>query len=247
VSDASPRFALAAEGLPQQAVTVDPWLRAAPEEPVLGLNLACAWPFPNDLQAAYEQMADELTSLDPAAWVYPFAQTHVTLVTFLNFARFPHPTACQEQTARAVAARFAGEWEWRREPRGRGGIGPFELHFAGLRLSRAAAFVEWRNPAGEVGLIRQMAEAWAHADADLAALGPAAGFGVPNIIHSTVLRFRGPLADPPAFLAGFERLAGRIRLSSLPVRDLLITAETRPYMRAGQVLHRLSLEDQPRS
>jgi len=221
---------------------VDAWLLEAADRPVLGLNLACAWPFPEELRAAYEQWTKELSRLDAGAWLYPFAQTHVTLATLLSFARFPHPGPAQSQTVASVARRCGEAWErWRKKDEG-ATIRPFELHFAGLRLASAAAFLEWRNPSGEVELIRRFAADWARSDAGLWEVLLAGGFTVPRIIHSTVLRFRALPSNFGAFRAGFDRIARQTEFRPLRVSALLLTAETEPYMRAGRALHQLALD-----
>ena len=223
-------------------VRVDAWLRGAADTPVLGLNLACAWPFPEELRTAYEQWTKELTQLDAGAWLYPFAQTHVTLATLLSFARFPRPGPTHGQTVASVARRCVEAWEdWRKEGDGVT-VCPFELHFAGLRLDSAAAFLEWRNPSGEVELIRRFADGWAHSEAGLWQVLQAGGFTVPRIIHSTVLRFRALPSDFGAFRAGFDRLARQMEFRPLRVSAVLLTAETQPYMRAGRTLRRLALD-----
>lgn len=223
-------------------VRVDAWLRGAADTPVLGLNLACAWPFPEELRATYEQWTKKLTQLDAGAWLYPFAQTHVTLATLLSFARFPHPVPAHGQTVASVARRCVEAWDcWRKEGDG-ATIRPFELHFAGLRLASAAAFLEWRNPSGELELIRRFAARWARSEAGLWGVLQAGGFTVPRIIHSTVLRFRALPSDLRAFRAGFDRIARQVEFRPLRVSALLLTAETQPYMRAGRTLHRLALD-----
>jgi hypothetical protein len=69
----------------------------------------------------------------------------------------------------------------------------------------------------------------------------ALGLTVPGIIHSTVLRFVRAPADLARFLATFDRLAAEPGLGSARISEILVTAETRPYMRSGEVLHRFRL------
>src|SRR5580704_1173288 len=71
----------------ERGVVVDALLANDPDGPVFGFNLACAWPFPEAAARFYRPIAQRLAALDPAVYVYPEWETHVTIVTFINFSR----------------------------------------------------------------------------------------------------------------------------------------------------------------
>jgi hypothetical protein len=64
---------------------------------------------------------------------------------------------------------------------------------------------------------------------------------VPGIIHSTVMRFRQPPPDLEKFLSAFDALAAETDFPPIQVGEILLTSETKPYMRAGEILRRFKL------
>src|SRR5580704_5991240 len=69
----------------EHGMVVDSLLATDAEAPVFGFNLACAWPFPAAAARFYRPLAERLAALDPAVYVYPEWETHVTILTFANF------------------------------------------------------------------------------------------------------------------------------------------------------------------
>ena len=67
------------------------------------------------------------------------------------------------------------------------------------------------------------------------------GLNVPGIVHSTVLRFHGSPPDLRSFLAAFDEIAADTKFPAIQVRELLLTSETNPYMREGEILRRFKL------
>ena len=49
-------------------LTPDKFLGNDPDAPTFGINLACAWPFPDAMRAEYERMTQRFTALGP--WLY---------------------------------------------------------------------------------------------------------------------------------------------------------------------------------
>ena len=60
---------------------------------VYGLNITIAWPLPSQYRTAYEEMAQHVAALDRGLYVYPFAQTHVTVITAVSFKHQINPCA----------------------------------------------------------------------------------------------------------------------------------------------------------
>src|SRR5262249_28477939 len=74
-----------------QGLLADRFLGNDADAPTFGLNLACAWPFPDEWRESYERMARRFAAIGPWLYVYPFEFTHVTLVTSPSFSRHVRP------------------------------------------------------------------------------------------------------------------------------------------------------------
>jgi hypothetical protein len=214
----------------EQGFAADPLL-AALEAPVFGLNVAFGWPLPAAVRAAYEAVYARLAALDPAAYVYPHAQTHVTVATLVNFKQHPNPTGTETRYLLGLVPAIA-----RALHHACAGLAPFAIEIGPPVLVRAAAFLPILNPGGEVRRIRQvLAEELRGVDPELSPLK------LPNAVHSTVMRFRRPPSDPDAFVAGFLEIARGVRFGAATIDELLVTTETKPYMRGGKIVARTSL------
>lgn len=238
--DAAKRAALRAE-IRRDGLLADKFLNDDPEVSTFGLNLACAWPFPEAWRANYERLANRLGALGPWVYAYPFPFTHVTLVTLVSFARHVHPSpelvsVCEGEIPEIIAALgplFAENSSER--------IKPFMLQPQALVLSRTAGIMPLRNPDGEVARLRERTMALLQRNASLYRELTEHGLNVPGIIHSTVLRFRRPPQDLEEFLATFDDLAADRSFPPLEVGEVLLTSETKPYMRGGEILWRFKL------
>lgn len=210
---------------PPGAFEADPLLGRL-DTPVLGLNVAVHWPLPQAFRAEYERMRARLGRLDPGVYVYPFEQTHVTVATIVSFKRHERPDPADQARILSILPALGGRLEAVAEP-----LRPFTMRFGAPVLVSAAAFLPITNPTGEIQAIRQ-----GLAD------GPwAEGLQIPRAIHSTILRFREPPRDPAGFGRDFAEIASEIELGEAVVDVLLITTETRPYMMAGRIVHRIQL------
>jgi hypothetical protein len=67
------------------------------------------------------------------------------------------------------------------------------------------------------------------------------GLNVPGIIHSTIMRFKGQPENLERFLKDFDKVVAGIQPFPLAIGELLLTTETKPYMRAGEIVHRFPL------
>jgi hypothetical protein len=67
------------------------------------------------------------------------------------------------------------------------------------------------------------------------------GLNVPGIIHSTIMRFKREPNDLPKLLADFDQVAATTEPFPLAIDELLLTTETKPYMRAGDIVDRFPL------
>jgi hypothetical protein len=211
--------------------TADPLL-AHLDAPFLGLNVAFGWPLPAAFRAAYEVLQARLAALDPAAYLYPYAETHVTVATVVNFKQHPDPSPEERRRLREVIPTVAIALD-----RACAGIAPFPIDVGPPVLVRPAAFLPILNPGAEVRRIR---EALAAA---LRGAGPAlAELRLPTAVHSTVLRFHRPPPDPAAFTARFLEIAQDVHFGPATVEELLVTTETKAYMLEGEIVARTRLK-----
>jgi hypothetical protein len=214
----------------RQGLAPDPLLERL-ERPVLGLNVALHWPLPAAFREKYEKLCARLSALDAGAYVYPYAETHVTVATLVSFKRHENPDAAEQ-------ARIRGYLPYLIETVGRitADIPTFSIDIGAPVLVRAAAFLPILNPGGEIARLREAL------DPALRAAGPELSLArIPRAVHMTILRFRTIPRDPVAFVQGFRSVAGETSFGSASVEDLLITSETRPYMTQGGIEHRFRL------
>jgi len=245
VSEADPfnarKLAALREEILTQGLVADRFLANDADCPAFGLNLACAWPFPDALRAAYEKMAGWLIACSPGLYVYPFPFTHVTLVTLISFSRHTRPSSelvktlagRTDEIIAALAPLFAGD--------SIDCIKPFTLQPQVPVLSRSAGILPLVNPEGEVARLRRRVTELLQCYAPLHRELVERGLNVPGIIHSTVARFAQTPPDLNAFLSAFDEIAADIKFPAIQVGELLLTSETKPYMRGGEILHRFKL------
>ena len=224
-----------------QGLIADRFLASDADCPTFGLNLACAWPFPDALRAAYSPMAEQLAACSPGLYVYPFPFTHVTLVTLISFSRHVRSSSelvkalagKTDEIIAALAPLFAENSTER--------IKSFTLQPEAPVLSRTAVILPLLNADGEVARLRQRVTELLQRHAPLHCELVERGLNVPGIIHSTVARFAQTPPDLNEFLSTFDPIAASTKLPPIPVTEILLTSETKPYMRGGEILHRFKL------
>jgi hypothetical protein len=219
----------------ERGFVVDEVLATDPDGPVFGFNLACAHPFPERAARFYRPIAQRLAALDPGVYVYPEWETHVTLMTFVNFSlhRRVGPEALAAWRAlihpvrdliRPLLARRA-----------------FQLVCGPPELSRKAAILPITDATGAIAEVRNTVVAALAREAGLRAELERGGLNVPGIIHSTIMRFKSQPGNRARFLAEFDEAAAAAEPIALEINELLLTTETKPYMREGEVAHRFAL------
>jgi len=235
------KLATMREEIRRDGLLADQFLADDPDIPAFGLNLACAWPFPEFWRASYERMANRLGALGPGVYVYPFPFTHVTLVTLVSFARHARPTAALMkpllETLPEITATLSPLFTADSPDR----IKHFKVHPQLPVLARGAGILPLLNPDGEVRRLRQRTVELLQHNEPLHRELTQRGLNVPGIIHSTVMRFRQPLPDLEKFLAAFDQIAAETSFPPVEVEEILLTSETKPYMRGGEVLRRFQL------
>jgi predicted RNase H-like HicB family nuclease len=220
----------------EHGVVADALLAMDPDGPVFGFNLACAWPFPAQAAQIYQRLAERLTALDPAVYVYPDWETHVTIMTFVNFSlhRRPEPERLAQLQSLLDPVRELIRPLLKRPA--------FRLMLGSPVLTRKAAILPISDATGAIAAIRQTVCAALKTDRALHAELVRAGMNVPGIIHSTILRFKSAPCNLAKFLADFDEAAAIAEPFPLAIDELLLTTETKPYMRAGEIVERFQLE-----
>jgi hypothetical protein len=238
-SDSSEYFARQRQEIKEQGLITDGFLATEPDCPVFGINLACAHPFPAMAEASYLAMAARLAELDEGVYVYPIWQTHITIMTFLNFSLHRRPSAEQLEELRSwidpVIEVLRSVFDTEQ-------FEPFRLEFQPPVLTRKAALLPVANPSGEIARMRRRAGQLLADRKELHERLLRGGLNVPGIIHSTVMRLTRAPRDLPRFSAGFDAVAAATAPFAATVREILLTAETKPYMRGGEVVQRFALE-----
>jgi hypothetical protein len=108
-------------------------------------------------------------------------------------------------------------------------------------LTRKAAILPIADATGTIARLRHSVGAALAADKALHAQLVRGGLNVPGIIHSTIMRFKSEPGDLARLLADFDQAAATAEPFPLAIDELLLTTETKPYMRAGEILDRFAL------
>lgn len=242
--DAAKRAAMREEIL-RDGLLADKFLSQDPDVPTYGLNLACAWPFPASWRASYEKMAAQLRALGPEVYVYPFEFTHITLVTLVSFSRHLNPPRALVSKLDAIIPQLLAVLAPLFDENSSERVRSFDLQPQSPVLARGAGILPLLNPDGEVQRLRRRVVELLRGHPALYEELNARGMNVPGIIHSTVLRLRQPPTDQCKFLAGFDEASASVGFPTLTVGEILLTSETKPYMRGGEILQRFHLGAQP--
>jgi len=219
----------------EHGLVVDALLAADPDGPVFGFNLACAYPFPAPAARHYRPIAERLAALDPAVYVYPARETHVTIVTFVSFRlherlgleRLAHLRSLINPVRDMIRPLLEGP--------------AFKLVLGPPVLTRKAAILPISDATGAIARIRQTVRTALAADKALHTELVRGGLNAPDIVHSTIMRFKSEPRNLAKFLADFDEVAAAAEPFTLAIDELLLTTETKPYMRAGEVIHRFPL------
>ena len=102
-------------------------------------------------------------------------------------------------------------------------------------LVREAAFLPVYNPTREIDNIRKQALEI------LRASDSTYDVGIPEGIHSTILRFREVPSDKAEFVRRFEQITKECILGNGRINSVYITEETKPYMREAHILDKIEL------
>ncbi|KAL1528537.1 hypothetical protein AB1Y20_009880 [Prymnesium parvum] len=206
-----------------------------------GLLLICSWPMPQHVQAQYNAFRTRLVAaLPPQAYVYPAATLHCTIATLRAFTagRLDEPAGEQARarwTQVLDAARAMPEWPAR----------PFKLRMNPPTLEGAAAVFRYDDVDGAVERMRTCVRAAIRAHGGVAAEGggdrskakaiagspakePAAH--IPDIVHSTAVRWTAEVKDRAAAQRAFEEVAATWAPIEITASGAWAVQETVPFM-----------------
>jgi hypothetical protein len=235
---AAEHIAALARELVEKGPVIDPFLADDPDCPVFGLNLACAYPFPGYIASAYNTLAGQIAALDPAVYVYPLWETHITIATFVNFTQHQRRSESELANLKSLVPRITGALRPLT-------VDPFILELRPPVLTRKAAFIPISDPAGAIARIRAQILQLIGLDAALQTDLKLHGLTVPGIIHATILRFKALPRNTLQFVNQFQTIAGNAALGQIKIEQILLTEEPRPYMRQGEILWRREAPGSP--
>jgi len=211
-------------------------------ESVCGLVLVCSWPMPAEVQVQADQLANQLRAALPnGAYVYPPTTLHCTVMTLRAFTKGPMDAAARDAAValwRPVLdkARASSHWP---------AAMPVRLLMKAPTLEGAAGIFRYDDVDGTIGKWRT-----ALREAILEAGGLAAEGGgdrshckplegapegevpphLPDIVHSTALRWAAEPDDREAAAAAFTRVAQSWSPVEVSAPHATAVFETVPFM-----------------
>jgi hypothetical protein len=174
--------------------------------------------------------------VDPGVYVYPDWETHVTIVTFVNFSLHRRPDAKRLRDLQALVQPITEILQ-----PVLAAVRHFPLIINAPALTAKAAILPISDISGEIARTRRNIIHALEADSELHHALTRAGLNVPGIVHSTVMRFTAAPRDDGRFSADFEEVARAVTPVEIVIDELLLTTETKPYMREGTVAQRFPL------
>ncbi|MEW6089091.1 MAG: hypothetical protein AB1498_12395 [bacterium] len=114
-------------------------------------------------------------------------------------------------------------------------VRPFKIYVGKPKLFKNAAILEILNESGEIKKIRDDAYKILNQELSIE-LAP-----LPKRIHCTILRFKNCPDNIQTFTKKFQSLTDNFYLGESIIDEILLTAEKKPYMIAGEILYRFSL------
>jgi hypothetical protein len=192
---------------------------------VYGVNITCAWPLPVEIKESYDNLYAQLSKLE-CVYVYPYNQTHITILTIINFKkRLGKPrqyldVATLEQITNKIRQIVKQT--------------PINIFVDSPVLVRTASFLPIYNPTQEINNIRRQI-------VDMLGNNREYDLDVPQGIHSTILRFKKTPTNRVEFIRNFEEISRAFSLKEVKIKEIYITEELKPYMREGSITGKIDL------
>mmetsp|Transcript_107585 Transcript_107585/g.321719 ORF Transcript_107585/g.321719 Transcript_107585/m.321719 type:complete len:247 (-) Transcript_107585:75-815(-) len=206
-----------------------------------GLVVICSWPMPEHVLDQYKAFKAELARVMPSeAYIYPASTLHCTVITLRAFTAGPMDAgsrAAMQAAWAPVLARARASEAW---PRGR-----FRLRMTAPTLEGSAGIFRYEDADGAVERMRAcLREAIidagglaAEGGGDRSSARPLPGTPddgpaphMPDIVHSTVLRWRAEPQDRSAAAEAFARAAETWVPVDVEVPCARAVVEDTPYM-----------------
>lgn len=216
------------------------------EDEFCGLILACSWPMPAAVLDQYAIFSAELkTALPSQAYVYPSSTLHCTVCSLRPFTAGPMNAETQDRlkaawfpVLEAAKTKWGGEkfrLKMRKPTLEHTGVGVFRFDdvdggVAALRAALMAAIEDAGGRAAVGGADRSLARPVLGAEEPI--LGDAGGAGphVPDIVHTTLVRWAGEVEEEQAVFEAFRTVADGWDEIELEVDVVQAVLEDRPYM-----------------
>lgn len=205
----------------------DAFLSTQPDLPVYGLNLAIGWPFPELLKNYYTKLSRALAALGPDVYVYPYSQTHITIMTLVNFKKNQRAEQEFKKLVPKIINLISIELSLLN-------FQTFKIDIGPPVLLKRAAILPILNHRKEICRLREKIAPLLRNSLNLQV-------EIPRSIHSTILRFLKRPPNEREFIKKFESIAANLRLGEASINELLLTSEIKPYMRGGEKLYCFSL------
>ena len=205
-----------------------------------GAVLICSWPMPAEVIEAYEAFSTKLKAvMPPEAYIYPAKTLHCTVLTLRAFPGGPLDAAARDALVEAwrpvlVAARANPSWP----------SGDFTLRMGKPTLEGAAGIFRYEDVDGAIGKMRECLRVAIIDAGGIPAIGggdrsqarPLPKFNVqpaphlPDIVHSTALRWSAEPTSTDAALAAFTEVAADWKPLDIKVRSTRAVLESTPFM-----------------
>lgn len=176
--------------------------------------------FANFYHELIQQLQNSFTDEEKhAVYLYPLAHLHVTIATLYNF-KHP-PPAAPDRCLQYWKERFAKLKEHSQNK-------PIRLQLDAIQLSKAAGYFQFKDEnAAVIDLRRSIVETCVPEEGQ-------APLHVPNIVHTSFLRFAHKPAEPALFEEKFRRVCREVLAKTgeicLDVDEICLALESRCYM-----------------
>lgn len=154
-----------------------------------------------------------------SVYLYPLAHLHITITTLYNFK--DEPPASSEKCLKYWKERFTKLKETSKNK-------SIMLTLDSIKLSKAAGYFQFKDDNDAVGQIRKSIRDICVPEATEPSLN------IPNIVHTSFLRFTKKLNDPGQLEEKFHRICREIFEKTNEIRfdidEICLAFEARPYM-----------------
>jgi len=199
----------------------------------------------NSVSTGGQFSVDITKKISSITYIYPYQQTHVSVLTIVNFKAHRDPTEekiCTFKNLESeIISRFSSMFYDLK-------LKPFSIDVGPPVLSWKAAFLPILNPTQEILGLRKRAILELSYLRDDQAENSAIknllleNIKLPDIIHSTFLRFLERPSDEKAFLETFKTTVSNFKFGEAKIEEFIFTSETKPYMRGGDIIQRFKLK-----